>query len=536
MAIRYAGSRNLIGYGRAQVFKPSGVPEIAERVSKDIVARRAAKRKAKKEFENSLEDVDISGVRNAELEGSVNLYTMKDDVLTFGSANMDMIYSRADGGAAYMEYQRRKDKLKQAVIMSKNQKEKDENTLSLMQTTGENGKQDFMNDKNMEIWKQTRNTSMLSNEWNASSQPFSEQEYSDANNAIIEKYYNVEEDENTGEKIYKLKDGVTQADLDAEVKEINTHMSAGKTIEGVGTKYNNIMPDFDINAIIRGAVEKIKPNQLDEIYKGQSKSSGHDMYEIKSSLMDETGLNAAKGAIGGHKYSGYIQKKIEQEAAANNMDIDEYLLSQAQPHFQNDVKLWAGGKAMRINLGSEQKGFHGTKIKASKYDFSYRGYGGQGVMGASTTSTTKDGIVASITPTTTGGTAFYYATPQTDAGYMVTSNIRGSTTGELVTDAAKIDFRPSTIESFWTSTAAFTGASGTKYKKGQIIPDEDQRDDNSEEAWWITGTTDKEKTPIAIRFSGTAIGEYKHWVKTRTTTGDNAFNQIMMSIGLTVPR
>ena len=71
MAIKYAGSRNLIGYGQAQVFKQQDVTKGVEGERARKAAAAAAKKKAKidaqKNLTELLKDVDYSKVRTADV-------------------------------------------------------------------------------------------------------------------------------------------------------------------------------------------------------------------------------------------------------------------------------------------------------------------------------------------------------------------------------------------------------------------------------------------------------------------------------------
>ena len=80
MAIRYAGDRNLIGYGKAQVYKErdltKGVREIAGRQERERVrkAKAAAKKKEAddKALSELLKENDLSKVRNADIDYLTN--------------------------------------------------------------------------------------------------------------------------------------------------------------------------------------------------------------------------------------------------------------------------------------------------------------------------------------------------------------------------------------------------------------------------------------------------------------------------------
>ena len=80
MAIRYAGDRNLIGYGKAQVYKErdltKGVREIAGRQERERVRKAKAAAEKKKADDKALSDLlkenDLSKVRNADIDYLTN--------------------------------------------------------------------------------------------------------------------------------------------------------------------------------------------------------------------------------------------------------------------------------------------------------------------------------------------------------------------------------------------------------------------------------------------------------------------------------
>ena len=87
MAIKYAGSRNLIGYGQAQVFKQQDVTKGIEGERARKAAAAAAKKKAKidaqKNLTELLKDVDYSKVRTADIS---HFQSEFDDILAKANA------------------------------------------------------------------------------------------------------------------------------------------------------------------------------------------------------------------------------------------------------------------------------------------------------------------------------------------------------------------------------------------------------------------------------------------------------------------
>ena len=71
MAIKYAGSRNLIGYGEAQVYKEADLTKQVRYQEQKAAGRAAAKAKQKadnqKNLTELLKEVDYSNVRDADV-------------------------------------------------------------------------------------------------------------------------------------------------------------------------------------------------------------------------------------------------------------------------------------------------------------------------------------------------------------------------------------------------------------------------------------------------------------------------------------
>ena len=462
MAIKYPGT-NLIGYGKAQVYKDRDNTKLAREVMKKQCpsgtrwdGQKCAPLPKKEDILKDLKDIDISKVRNAELEGDNNLYTQKDDILAFGTKHMRQIQDKSDGGKYYMEFERMKNNLRRNITMSANQKTKDEEVVDMMMED-----ENFMTETNMDKWKQTRNTSMFSPQWNASSEPYTEEETTTAQSELQAKYY---EDDGVGNMV--LKDGMTEEAYNSELEKMTTQISAGRPIAGVGDLYNQIEPEFDYNSIIKEAVSDLSVDELTRIYDGKTKTSGHDMYTEKQTVANQSAMNAIGGAFNGHRYGGYIQKRVQKDAEALGMSVEDYVMQQASPHLETKLGTWYGRKpekqTFNINTENTTPASRGSMLEAgSTFDYSIGNKtdkDGKIITAAFTTA--ADGVQTSVTQKT-DSKKYFEMTPDREfkgqpMGFQVLKNykigekpfIGGYNTETIITQLQKegINLR---VESLW---------------------------------------------------------------------------------------
>tara|TARA_R100001079_G_scaffold16908_1_gene8666 strand:+ start:1418 stop:3496 length:2079 start_codon:yes stop_codon:yes gene_type:complete len=103
--INYPG-RQLIGYGKAQVFDTSQLAANVKFVGEKLEIRKKEKEKRKQDYIKSLTDIDISKIRNAD----VNYITSQVDAVSdyFYKNSAAIMNPKLDGGKAAMEIQRLK--------------------------------------------------------------------------------------------------------------------------------------------------------------------------------------------------------------------------------------------------------------------------------------------------------------------------------------------------------------------------------------------------------------------------------------------
>ena len=529
MAIKYPGT-NMIGYGKAQVWKDRDITRGAEMEKRKkcppgymFDGQKCVPLPKKKDILSDLKDIDISKVRNAELTGDNNLYQQKDDIIAFGVKNMAAIQDKSDGGKAYMEFEKMKSNLQRNIIMSVNQKAKDTEVLKMM-TDDEN----FMTPTNMDMWKQTTSTSMFSENWNQQSEDYSQDEIDSAKSELQNKYY---EDDGAGNIV--LKPNMSEDDYNSEVAKMEEQIASGKPIAGVGELYNQIEPEFNYNEIIKNAVENLSVDELTRIYDGKTKTSGHDMYTEKQTVANESALNAMNGAFQGHQYGQYIQNRIQKDAEALGMDVNEYLLQQASPHLQTKFGTWYGRKApvTRINVSTGQTtpASRGSLLEQGSV-FDYAG-------GAFTT--TANGVETSITPKT-NSKMYFEMTPDREfqgkpTGFQVLQTYKvGNKTlqGGYYQNTTMTEFVPNSIHYYHTAPKDIT-INGTKYQGGQMINDDDwsafisgkSKEDivkleNQYSKPWLKGTQKNGKGEVAYRFNGAAKAQFEQWFVTSTNAKD----------------
>ena len=521
----------MIGYGKAQVWKDRDITRGAEMEKRkkcppghQFDGQKCVPLPKKKDILADLKDIDISKVRNAELTGDNNLYQQKDDIIAFGVKNMAAIQDKSDGGKAYMEFEKMKSNLQRNIIMSVNQKAKDGEVLKMM-TDDEN----FMTPTNMDMWKQTTSTSMFSEDWNQQSEDYTQDEIDSAQNELRDKYY---EDDGSGNIV--LKPGMDENDYNSEVAKMEEQIAAGKPIAGIGELYNQIEPEFNYNEIIKTAVEDLSVDQLTRLYDGKTKTSGHDMYTEKQTVANESALNAMNGAFQGHQYGQYIQRRIQKDADALGMSVNEFLLQQANPHLQTKFGTWYGRKpekmSVNVSTGQTTPASRGSLLeKGSVFDYA---------TGAFTT--TADGVETSITPKT-NSKMYFELTPDREfqgnpTGFQVLQTYKvGNKTlqGGYYQNTTMTEFVPNSIHYYHTAPKGGGTYGGKKYAAGEMINDDDwtafisgktdkevERLEKSYSKPWVKGTQKNGKGEVAFRFDGAAKSQFEQWFVTSTNAKD----------------
>lgn len=107
-----ATGKNLIGYGRAQVFDTSG---IAEQYAGHVEQEKKEKAAAEEKFLESIQ-VSTDGMRNADIEGFTGKY---NDFVGWAAQNQDALRNPAKNPAVWTEFEKKKNELLQDVSLSK---------------------------------------------------------------------------------------------------------------------------------------------------------------------------------------------------------------------------------------------------------------------------------------------------------------------------------------------------------------------------------------------------------------------------------
>ena len=535
----------MIGYGKAQVWEDRDVTKLAREVQKKQCPKgytwdgqKCLPPKKKTDILEDLKDVDISKVRNAELTGDNNLYSQKDAIISYGTKYMQQIQDKSDGGKYYMEFEKMKNNLRRNITMSANQKLKDDEVIKMMMED-----ENFMTETNMDIWKQTRNTSMFSPQWNQQLEEYTEEETTTAQNELQAKYY---EDDGTGNMV--LKDGMTEDDYNKELEKMNSQIASGKPIAGVGELYNLVEPEFDYNSIIKDAVSELSVDELTRIYDGKTKTSGHDMYTEKQTVANESAMNAIGGAFNGHRYGNYIQRRVQKDAEALGLSVEDYIMQQAAPHLETKLGTWYGRKpekqTFNINTASTTPRSEGSLLRAgSTFDYSIGNKtdkDGKIITAAFTTA--ADGVQTSITQKS-DSKKYFEMTPDREfkgqpMGFQVLKNYnigddpKDAFIGGYYNETSMQEFVPNAIEHYYTAPKGGFKFDGREFVGGEMIPDdvwlkmsstlskEDLKKTGVEPKPWLKGTTKDNKGELAFRFDGAAKAQFETWYLTISDAKD----------------
>ena len=150
MAIKYAGDRNLIGYGAAQVYKDRDLTKGVKYEQDKAAAKAAAKAKQKAENQKNLttllDDVDYSNVRNADV---AHFKSEFDTILS----NANEVTATGVNPLTDIELRKQINKFKSNVMNSVNAKDVYNNNLELATKND-----DYQNEENI---------SALANEYEA---------------------------------------------------------------------------------------------------------------------------------------------------------------------------------------------------------------------------------------------------------------------------------------------------------------------------------------------------------------------------------
>ena len=520
MAIKYPGT-NLIGYGEAQVWKDRDNTKLArEQIKKQCPkgsrwdGQKCSPLPKKEDILSDLDDIDVAKVRNAELTGDNNLYAQKDNLLAFGVKYMSQIQDKSDGGKYYLEFEKMKNNFRKNIILSANQKLEDEEVYNTMMDD-----ENFNNEDNLDMWQQTKKTSMFSPEWNDSTEPYTQQEIYSAHDELDQKYVDHWQDGNP-----VMKSGMDIDDYNNEKEKLEEGILAGRPVMGVGNLYNNIKPDFNFNTLIKEAVENMDPTEIASQFAGKTKS-GHDTYYDRQKVDQNLARQSIYGAFEGHQYSNYIKKDVEEKAAALGLSVDDYITQLAEPHLETKMSVWRGIKpaSMRVNVSTA------TTTPSSRGSLIERGQDFDYSVGANTFTytTTSAGVSTAITESTRGK-RFFIANPTKTHGYQLLKSVTGGAAGGYKTSGSAINFVPNTIEWYHTASSPVTGADGNKYVQGEMIPDDAVAGWDAEKkkkmgifsSPWIKGVDEKNNTEYALRFTGTVKSQYEQWYLDRTDAKD----------------
>jgi len=309
MAIKYAG-KNLIGYGKAQVYDNSYIRKTADGIFDDNkkrlaaeelanakeaatrAAKNSAKLKTEQEFLAKANEIKVGKVRRVDTDG---IFNSRDKFLSNRQNNIEAIMN--GDPRAITEDRELEGKFLKEIIVSEGLQKQQDDLNTLLQSDSA-----FSSEDNMNIANKISNTSIFDDAW-------------------ASKY--TEPGEN-GESQF---------------------------VGGVENLYNNIAPTIDVNSIIKNSVKDISQDTINTEY--ANVDGGKDRV-TKESVADEILYASAFTAITNQKYPDATNKALEKAARKHG---DKYLNDDDEV----DIKEYV----MDVARANSKRGLSSTHIKDS---------------------------------------------------------------------------------------------------------------------------------------------------------------------------
>ena len=443
MAINYAG-KNLIGYGKAQVYKDDGIAKQARQeinaVTKGIKDRAAAKAKAaakaaklkKKrgdEIQKNINSIDWSKLRNPDVS---HIKKNVDGVNDFYFNNTDEILA---GGAAYETLMGMMNDVTYSAGQSILEKEVDENYRKHRKEdpnlrTAEN---DVALDRRF-------TTSIFDDGWN-------------------------------GSEVESQDDAATGSTTVGDVVTGDATTTTTRYERGAGEVF--LTPNINEVEEFANMAAKIKPDDI-VVKKGDRYSIGNgnnvQFFETKLEADKAAVVQSAKAWINHHSYSPYIQREVASMADEAGQTEDEYLFNLWDSYIDKDPGTVSHKSAPKAGGGKEVNQFVAQPIAS----------GATYIVDSNTTNPTEieyktvlDGFNTQISETASTGKSFFKLETDSDLGYQWTR--QGSKGSQPIQTTWKNDSKALQIEAlsiipfYYNNTTEAIELSGNTIKPGERI-------------------------------------------------------------------
>lgn len=304
MAIKYAGSRNLIGYGEAQVYKEADLTKQVRYQEQKAAGRAAAKAKQKadnqKNLTELLKEVDYSNVRDADVS------YFKDE--------FDKILSNANQKTAAgvnpltdIELRKQINQFKANAMNSVNAKEDYNQKLKRASEHD-----DWQNEGNISGLMNEKKAPMFGP--NASFFPTEEDMSGEDLRAEQQRFFDNWKKENN------IPEGeMTQEQTDAFLEAEQAHFSSGGYINKTPGNQAIMTPNLHVEDWYKTNTENLTPQQITREQDGRYKHTAQNGQTVFFTTKEEASdyqLNlAANDILNNHKYGEAFQQDQEQAAA-----------------------------------------------------------------------------------------------------------------------------------------------------------------------------------------------------------------------------
>ena len=324
MAIKYAGSRNLIGYGEAQVYKEADLTKQVRYQEKKAAGKAAAKAKQKadnqKNLTELLKDVDYSNVRDADVSYFKNEF---DKILS----NANQVTASGVNPLTNIELRKQINQFKANAMNSVNAKDAYNENLKLATTN-----EDYENEANITALTNENQAPMFGT--NASFFSTEEDMSGEDKKAEQQRFFDnwkKENDISEGEMTEEQKDAFLEAE--------QAHFSSGGYINKTTGSRAIMNPNLHVEDWYKTSTENLTPQQITREANGEYKhtaQNGKTVFFTTKEEASEYQLNlAANDILNNHKYGEAFKADQEQAAAEagyfnddDEVDVMEYVKDQ----------------------------------------------------------------------------------------------------------------------------------------------------------------------------------------------------------------
>ena len=324
MAIKYAGSRNLIGYGEAQVYKEADLTKQVRYQEKKAAGKAAAKAKQKadnqKNLTELLKDVDYSNVRDADVSYFKNEF---DKILS----NANQVTASGVNPLTNIELRKQINQFKANAMNSVNAKDAYNENLKLATTN-----EDYENEANITALTNENQAPMFG----ANASFFSTEE----DMSVEDKKAEQQRFFDNWKKENNISEGkMTEEQKDAFLEAEQAHFSSGGYINKTTGSRAIMNPNLHVEDWYKTSTENLTPQQITREANGEYKhtaQNGKTVFFTTKEEASEYQLNlAANDILNNHKYGEAFKADQEQAAAEagyfnddDEVDVMEYVKDQ----------------------------------------------------------------------------------------------------------------------------------------------------------------------------------------------------------------